>query len=126
MFLLLLQVHDLSISVWSDLPETTLRSSAKFAVVMQELPVDKTQTRNHGITRAYQSYPVHFSFYDLLDCAEHKNKLSVLGFFFPKIFLVQVVVWRLEPSFFSLLSRLYFVTASVRVSFRSWHSDYHH
>lgn len=61
----------LSISVWSDLPETTLRSSAKFAVVMQELPVDETQMRNHGITRPYQSYPVHFSFYDLLD---HKNR----------------------------------------------------
>lgn len=74
MFLLLLQVHDLSISVWSDLPETTLGS---FAVVMQELPVDETQMRNHGITRPYQSYPVHFSFYDLLDCAEHENKLSV-------------------------------------------------
>lgn len=63
-----------------------------------------------------------FFIYDLLGCAEHKISSPCFEGFFPRMFLVQVVVLGLEPSLFSLFSRLCFVTASVR----SWHSDYHH
>lgn len=112
----------ISTSIRCDLPETTLELffsgiSCKICSGHTGVPVEETQVIPHQASPG-PARVILFIFHFMISWIMQNTKMSsVFWGLFPRMFLVQVVVWGLETPFFSLLSRLYFVIDSVRVSF---------